>query len=185
MSAKSPHVVQFWSRSKDLGDIPSFGNWRRYLSNFCTEISFCVDMSKVAGCSVFPSVLRFRSAEHAFQAVKYTYSTKPLVAFELSENIKTPLEARRAGSKTGMKKHRAMLDVKQWDARREAVMQHILQARFAQDSKFRAILQFVRVHRWYLQHYENRVAHNKAFWGGDKNVLGCLLMNLHLHKVIE
>ena len=178
MSATRAHVVQFWSRSKDLNDIPSLGNWRRYLSNFCTDVPFTVDMSNIAGCSVFPTVLRFRSAEHAFQALKYTYSTKPLMAFELSESIKTPLEARRVGSKTGMKKHRAMLDVKQWHARREAVMQHVLQARFAQDSKFRAILQFVRVQGWYLQHYESRVARDKAFWGGDKNALGCILMKL-------
>ena len=178
MTATSRQVVQFWSRSKDLQDLPQFGNWRRYLSNFCTDVPFTVDMSNIAGCSVFPSTLRFRSAEHAFQALKYTYSTKPLLAFEMSQHVKSPLQARLMGGKAGMKKHRAVLDTKLWNARREAVMQHILKSRYEQDIKFRSILQTVRVNRWYLQHYESRVARDKSFWGGTTNTLGHMMMNL-------
>ena len=173
----------FYSRSKDLGELPDFGNWRRYLSNFCTEVPFHVNLSGIAGVSVSPEVLEFQSVEHAFQAVKWTYSDKPVAVMHFTtadRRYRAPLQAKRAGGRKAMATAGATLDVERWNNHREAAMRGILQARFKQDEQFRSIVLEVQRRGWRLQHFEPRVAASKAFWGGDKNTLGNLLMQLEL-----
>ena len=113
-------VIQFYSKSKDCDDLGSLGegpeekmqisNWRKILSNFHPSVI------TVQG-NTFPSV------EHYFHAAKYMCSNRPDYAKELqvggSVGSQSPLEAKRAGSKSGMTRVSATLDVRRWNHTRD------------------------------------------------------------------
>ena len=165
MSLKSPEYVLFFSKSKSTSE--------RLLSNF--------SLSPVEYHGVtFPSI------ENAFQAAKYRFSTNPGVWTTLAHM--SPAEAKREGSKSGMWKHGAVLDVAAWTEASPHVMKTLVQRRMQTDALYRHTIETGRRDGTAFLHFERSGA--KSFWGGcfpadaprtpsafaGKNVLGKILM---------
>jgi len=168
-------VLQFYSKSANTA--------ARHLSNFTLAPSpFPV------GGVLFPSV------EHAFQAGKYKCLVEDapdrvvavVTSLAAGGTVASALAARRAGSKSTMKRHGVALDRKRWETRRVEVMFEALRARALVDRQFRTSLELATEHGWQLRHFERSSA--RSFWGGSfardtqqwrgRNKLGELL-----HKV--
>ena len=183
-------VVQFYSKSKDMNDLgklgfgppdpelDGIGNWRKILSNF-HNVHITVEGK------TFPSV------EHYFHAMKALCSDRPEYAqeFEVDGSIgrKSPLDAKRAGSKSGFTKaNNATLDVPRWIATRDKSVAKALKARAKSDPLFTKILLATKERRLFLLHFERGGA--KSYWGGSiqrltgervgRNRLGEMLMTL-------
>lgn len=154
------HVL-FWSKSRKLGD--------RVLSNFYPAT---VEYRGVA----------FHSIEAAFQAAKYLYSSNPEAFTEFTGM--SALEARRAGSKEGMRERNAVLDVVAWDTASATVMRELVQARKATDKTYRDTIDRANADGVALYHFERSGARSK--WGGcfkngvfvGGNMLGKILMTV-------
>ena len=120
-------ILTFWSRSKNVD--------HRFLSNF-EEIEGGLRLPD----DFFIPALRektFPSVENAFQACKYTYSDKavPRILEEC-----TPKQAKSMGSKTGMRKVNAVLNVSAWNAHSFECMTRLARVRYRQDQRFRTII---------------------------------------------
>lgn len=151
---------------------------QRYLSNFYP--------AKVVYKGVaFPSI------EHAFQAAKYLLSNKP-EAFKSIAHLKTAREAKSAGSKSGMKKRGAMLDVVRWNELSTDIMRQLVESRVKHDAVYRKILKAARKKKIKLYHFESACGKRggKPFWGGyfkagsrewfGTNMLGEIMMSVKL-----
>lgn len=140
----------------------------------------------------FPCLLevdghRFTSIEAAFQAFKYRFSTRPELFAKLSGvEAKT---ARRMGSKTGMMRNGAVLDVERWNAASEEVMRSLVQLRLLTDPAYASVLRKAREEGTVLLHFERSGALSR--WGGSfsrkdrkvfqgNNLLGKILMSVTL-----
>lgn len=161
-------MITFWSRSKNPA--------HRYLSNFqllpqglCIPNDFFI--SYVTGYT-FPTV------ENAFHACKYAYSDEPLGIQELM--YCSPREAKSIGSKGGMKKRGATLDVETWNRVSFECMSELTKLRFEQDPQFRETILTAEDD---FYHIESRPPY---IWGGcmkhgkwiGQNRLGNILNNL-------
>lgn len=175
--AKACSLLQFYSKSKDIDDLPSLGiaDWRKRLSNFWP-------------CEIDVGGKKYPSVEHAFHALKALHcSDKPTMAvdFECGGRVgSNPQNAKTAGGKGAYKKVGATLDLAKWDAQRDDATMIALRARVACDAEFCAILRATAGQ--YLLHFERQAA--KAYWGGavsastgkvvGRNRLGEMLMGL-------
>ena len=162
------------------GKLPDGSNWRRILSNFHpSEI-------EVDG-------RRYNSVEHGFQAAKFLSSDRPREAkeFEIFGTVGCiPLDAKRAGSRTGFKRKQARLRAAEWEEKRDEVMMRLLRARWDCDLEFRHILQVTHAQQLELVHFER--SGPRSYWGAHmcrktgrvlgKNRLGGLLMQLSSEK---
>jgi ribA/ribD-fused uncharacterized protein len=147
--------IKFWSRGTDLKkkemkkyNLPA--NTPKLLSNFAeTPVQWNHHM--------YPTV------EHAFQAAKYMFSTLPSFEkeFRVGESIglQPPKVAKTAGSKTGMKKNKAVLNIVEWDSQKNDIMKQLIQDKIQRHDIIRSILQSCREHHIPLFHYskEDRV----------------------------
>lgn len=150
----------------------------RYLSNF-------------ADSSLVFRGEHFRSVENAFQAAKFLYSDRPELfsekAFTLKRTRKNPETkqeetyitkvkigdlppplAKSAGSKGGMKKVRATLDIQKWNQVHVDIMRELIGIRVRSDRLFRKILKKARDTGTKLLHFESANGKKGAppFWGG-------------------
>jgi predicted NAD-dependent protein-ADP-ribosyltransferase YbiA (DUF1768 family) len=168
--------LQFYSRSTNMADlgqnIPA--NWRKILSNFH-------QMQLIIGDSIYPT------PEHAFHAAKALCSSKPSMAlmFIVGGTVgPLPLDAKRAGGKVAYKQYGTILNDTQWQHKRDAVQQNIIDARLQQHREFLSILTAARDQNITLVHFD-RSGH-RSYWGGTidsvtggikgTNRLGVLLM---------
>jgi ribA/ribD-fused uncharacterized protein len=135
--------IYFFSKSK--------GALERRLSNFYPAR---VEYKGV----VFPSI------ENAFQAAKYECSSKPDVFRDLARAEMTPAMAKSAGSKTGMKKRGAVLDVAKWNDQSVAIMKRLVKSRMKTDDLYRKTILLARKQGLPIYHFERSCA--KSFWGG-------------------
>lgn len=136
------NYVLFFSKAKD----PT----ARYLSNF-TEAP--VEYNGV----VFPSI------ENAFQAAKYAHSTQPHLFAELASM--TPAEAKSAGSKSGMKKRGATLDLSTWNNLSPRVMKQLVEQRMKTDARYKELILQGRRDGVAFLHFERSGAN--SLWGGS------------------
>ena len=111
--------------------------------------------------------LTFSSAEAFFQGLKCLYSDCPSDIFKFQ--TMEPLEAKRAG-------RRLNINVEEWNRDSVEAMRFVLKLRYDQDTKFREVVNKYRSEGLY--HFDR--AGKKSFWGGEKNILGKLMMNLRL-----
>lgn len=162
--------VYFHSRSKGADE--------KYLSNFSDAVP--IPYKGV----VFPSI------ENAFQAAKYLYSSRT-DRFATIANM-TPVQARTAGSKSGMKKVGAVLDVSKWNEMNTGIMRALIRIRITHDHRFRRLLKDARDHNIKLLHYEGGA---EPYWGGyfkgskksldafyGRNMLGEIMMHASLSR---
>ena len=165
--------IYFHSRSQGADE--------KYLSNFSNAVPI-----PYKGVD-FPSV------ENAFQAAKYLYSSRPDCFASIA--TMTPVQARSAGSKGGMKKVGAVLDVSKWDAVNTGIMKALIRIRITHDRRFRRLLKDARRKNIQLLHYESARGKGGAepYWGGyfkgskksldaffGKNMLGEIMMHASL-----
>lgn len=162
-------ALLFHSRSKELQSDILPSNAPRLLSNFAL---LDVEYQGV----IYPSV------EHAFQTAKFAFTNKP--NFKLSADV-TPLQAKKTGSKTGMKTMGAILDVKAWDQASNEIMKTLLQSKIERHGVIRDILKTCRDQNIKLIHFERG---RNPKWGAvydateDKIVKGNnLLGNYYTH----
>lgn len=152
-------MVQFYSRSKDPD--------ARYLSS-------------MQSCELHIDGKTYMSMEHYFQAQKFPSNKRKI--FEKDGEIKTAKEAKKAASKSGMKKYNVTLDKKTWNGmskeypnefHRIRVMKKAIWARFKQDKRFRDILCRPKT---YFIHYEKKRGkydpRNIPAWGSYKSKVG-------------
>lgn len=121
----------------------------RYLSNFQPAR---VELDGV----VYPSV------ENAFQAAKYLRSDRPDLAPALARMA--PAEAKSAGSRSGMRRRGATLDLRRWDVESEGVMRRLVAQRLRTDARFRGIVARARAAGTRLLHFERSC--ERSIWGG-------------------
>ena len=173
-------TVVFFSKSKVspalAKDLPN--TWRRVLSNF-HQAELCIDER------------RYASVEHFFQSQKALCSTKPEMAQrfcsddEHAEAVGSdPADAKRAGSRKSYAIQGAILDQAAWLDARVGAMERALEARWKQQSVFRAVLSSTKGLE--LLHFER--SGTRSFWGGSiskdtglpqgRNQLGRMLMQL-------
>lgn len=104
----------------------------------------------------------FDTIEAAFQAAKYLYSDRPELFGEVAGL--PPAEAKSAGSKSGMLKRGARLDLGRWNGSSVGVMKELVRARMAVDERYRETILAARGSGTALLHFEAR---GKApVWGG-------------------
>jgi ribA/ribD-fused uncharacterized protein len=130
--------------------------------------------------------VRFPSVENAFQAAKFLRSTRPDLFASLAGL--TPAEAKRRGSKSGMKAVGAVLDAPRWDSESVGVMKALVALRMDADAEFRRVVEDGRRAGLAFLHFERSGA--RSFWGGcfpkgaprtpagfvGRNTLGKILM---------
>ena len=165
--------IYFHSRSKGADE--------KYLSNFSDAVHI-----PYKGVS-FPSI------ENAFQAAKYLFSSRPDCFASIAKM--TPVQARSAGSKSGMKKLGAVLDASKWNDASTRIMKVLVNTRVTHDERFRRILTKARKNDIKLLHYESARGKKGAepYWGGyfkdgkktldafyGKNMLGEIMMHADL-----
>ena len=161
--------ILFFSRSKtDVG---------KFLSNFHTSHISHHDTT-------------FNSVENAFQASKYLLSNKPEYFYHLAQM--SPSEARTMGSKGGMKKVGAKLDIEVWERTKYAIMKKLILQRYFKDTKFNQELSKLNNAGIQLYHFER--SGEKSYWGGyfckkdnifkGQNVLGNMLMGIRELSVL-
>lgn len=170
--------VWFHSRSKK-DDIVLDGDehWRQYLSNFAL----------VPGGLVWEGQT-FAAPEHIFHYEKYKRSDKPALAKMFFDgSIPTAREAKSAGSKTGMKRRGAKLNVGDWNRDRVEVNRKIVETRMEQNEHFAGIVREAIQRGMQLWHFQRGSRRNVPFWGAyqpkespgetiGKNVLGEQIM---------
>jgi ribA/ribD-fused uncharacterized protein len=113
----------------------------------------------------------YSTAEHAFQGAKYLYSSRPEIEqeFRILGSMKSPQQAKKAGSREGMNKRGAELDVKKWDEDSERIMMEIIASKI-QDERIQKILEICQKNKINLVHFSN----NDLKWGATIDSYGNL-----------
>lgn len=136
----APNILLFHSSATQLPtSSPFHPDAPRDLSNFAP---FDVVIDNV----VYPTV------EHAFQAMKYTCTSRP----ELAETVRqasTATAAKRAGSRKAMKQHKVELDISCWNAKKEHIMRELIQSKISRHPKIQAIMETARQHPVKFVHF--------------------------------
>ena len=111
-------MMQFHSKSKLLVNHPFFPpDAMRRLSNFSMDD---VEYNGI----IYPSV------EHAYQAQKYYYSKHSyLISMFYDGTLQSPEDAKKAGSKSGMKKFGVKLNVEEQIENNELLMSSLIQSK--------------------------------------------------------
>lgn len=141
-------VLQFHSRAKKLPKyhaLPEDATYR--LSNFSP------DSVEYEG-RVYPS------AEHAYQAQKYANANELMAQF-YDGTIVDPVEAKRKGSKSGMKSTKVVLDVARWARDQDQIMEAIITSKIERSDHIRNIVRLCAQHGVRLVHFSRR----DMYWG--------------------
>jgi ribA/ribD-fused uncharacterized protein len=159
-----------------------------YLSNFSNHPIFIPNDS--------PTILApirgylFHTIEHAFQTMKYCYSSiTPEAITSVIEEMQSntdPTHAKRLGGKTAFKKRKITLNISQWQSNEETIMKELLRLKIGQHQSIKNLIVGLRGKNVY--HYESvrGKSPEKLYWGAilkdgtlhGKNVLGKLWMQL-------
>ena len=140
-------------------------------------------LSNFYPCNFIYNERVFHSVEEAFQCMKFEYSSRP----DLYDQVFTdPKAAKSAGSKTGMKKLKCVLNVEKWNNNSVQIMKDIIAARYSYDQEFKNIVDQCKNENIELYHFER--TGEKSFWGGcfkdgkfvGNNMLGKIIHSLHL-----
>jgi ribA/ribD-fused uncharacterized protein len=153
-SPKPPKTyMSFQSNSADLKvfGLPKFA--MRRLSNFSLD-------------SVEYEGHEYPSVEHAYQAQKYNFSNKRIIKeqFYTGGLLKTPVEAKSAGGKGGMKKNHAVLDAKFWD-NGDQIMEDLIKSKIQKNPEIREILSLLKGKNVHLVH----TSRFDLYWGAHMN----------------
>jgi ribA/ribD-fused uncharacterized protein len=102
----------------------------------------------------------YPTVEHAFQGAKYLFSNHPEIEKEFREGgaigSSSPVEAKHAGSKTGMKKKGAIMslsNIQEWDAQKEGIMRELIEDKVKRHPVLRDILKSCAKHRIPIVHF--------------------------------
>ncbi len=143
-------VLQFHSKAKKLPKthvLPE--DACRRLSNFSE------DSVEYEG-HVYPSV------EHAYQAQKYMCSNHPEYACKFYDGtVVSSIDARKMGSKSGMKAVETTLDIAKWTEVNEQVMEALISSKMERSEYIRQILTLSAEHGIRYVHFSR----NDMFWG--------------------
>ncbi len=110
---------------------------------------------------------RYPTIEHAYQAHKYNYTSKPeiIAEFYVGGKIKTAKEAKKAGGKEAMKKMKTALDIKRWEPTSDKVMEDLVKYKVQNYPEIRNILSILRKNNVYLVH----TSRGDKNWGASMN----------------
>lgn len=170
-------MILFHSRSRPIRHIDGIpSDTGRLLSNFAN-----IPVSWQG--NVYPTV------EHAFQGAKYKLaSDNPSIEieFRIGGSIgDDPADAKRNGSKTGMKKRNTVLDIQKWNNISDDIMTELIIEK-SKNPIIRQILQVIRKKNIYLYHFSR----SDMKWGchldkdgnikKGENRLGQIYMNISI-----
>jgi ribA/ribD-fused uncharacterized protein len=110
---------------------------------------------------------RYPTIEHAYQAHKYNYTSKPelMADFYIGGKIKTAEDAQKAGRKSAMTASGTALDLKRWEPTADKVMEDLVKYKVQNYPEIRNILSIMRKNNVYLVHYSMR----DKIWGATMN----------------
>ena len=154
MPPNIPKFMAFQSNSAMLNNSIFSCDAPKLLSNFALlDVDF--------NGKIYPSV------EHAFQSTKYSYTGKPEfgLLFEKGGSIVTPVDAKRAGGRTGMKKVGATLDITQCNRVKLDVMKSLICSKVERHKVIADILGLARKHGVKLVH----TSRSDLEWGAHLN----------------
>ena len=136
----SSKTMQFHSKAKLLPKSSPFPTTAmKDLSNFSEH-----DVEYQG--KIYPTV------EHAYQSQKYTCTEKPELV-EMVRTLKTALEAKSAGSKSGMKKNGVTLDMECWNKKKLNLMKELIQSKIERHPEIKEILAIVKREGIQLVHF--------------------------------
>ena len=101
----------------------------------------------------------YPTVEHAFQGAKYLFSNHPEIEKEFREGGAigpSPVDAKNAGSKSGMKKKGALMslsNIQEWDAQKEGIMRELIEDKVKRHPLLRDILKSCEKHRIPIVHF--------------------------------
>lgn len=153
-SPKPPKTYMiFHSKSKDVKAFGLPKDAMRRLSNFSLD-------------SVEYEGHEYPSVEHAYQAQKYNFSNKKEIKeqFYTGGLLKTPVEAKSAGGKGGMKKNHAVLNAKFWD-NGDQIMEDLIKSKIQKNPEIREILSLLKGNNVHLVHFSRM----DMRWGAHMN----------------
>ena len=152
--SQTPSILPFQSNSSKLVSNIFPSDAPRLLSNFAL-----LDVEYEG--KVYPTV------EHAFQAQKYCCTDIPEYSeeFTIGGKILTPLAAKQAGSRSGMKKMKTALDVVQWNSIKLGVMTALIRSKVERYPEVRSILLCARSRGIQLVH----TSRSDLEWGAHLN----------------
>lgn len=174
-NAKKPSVLKFHPRAANED--------ARYLSTMVNAPNPIIHEGE-----------QYASIEHAFHAAKlrpkYVPDVDPAKLADLRKRLQTDgdvilaKDAKSFGSKSSFKKNKIALDEAGWNADRVLVMKEIASARALVDKRFADILKEAVANGTELRHYERGKA-DEVFWGGDRNALGRVYMEIGKDLIAE
>lgn len=154
--------VYFYSKSKDIDDIGlGIKDWRKRLSNFW----------------IYDPKGKFPSIEHAFQYMKYRYSSNPSEADRIPWNQLSAERAKQMGSKKEFAKRHLVLRIEKWNRDRIDIMIRLILNRCTKDKTYRQIIKKLSDANVKIIHFSR----NDFFWGASTNRKG----NNYLGKILQ
>lgn len=169
-----PTIIQFHSKSKQT-EPPFTPTAMKDLSNFSEH-------DVIYDGHLYPTV------EHAFQALKYSCTSRPELVGIVREAFanKTAAEAKSSGGKGAMKKWKVELDIRCWEQKKVAVMNDLIASKIERHPKIRQIIDTAKTHNMELVHFSR----SDMYWGAHvnqegtaikdgKNMLGKLYMSYY------
>lgn len=149
-----PVIIPFQSNSAALKNTIFSPDTPRLLSNFALlDVGY--------NDQLYPSV------EHAFQSAKYLCTSKPEYGLQFRTNgsIKSPIDAKKAGSRAGMKKVGVELNISLWNAMKVDVMKALILSKVQRHKVIRDILVLARQNGIKLIH----TSRSDLEWGAHLN----------------
>jgi len=169
-----PTIIQFHSKSKQT-EPPFTPTAMKDLSNFSEH-------DVIYDGYLYPTV------EHAFQALKYSCTSRPELVGIVREAFanKTAAEAKSSGGKGAMKKWKVELDIRCWEQKKVAVMNDLIASKIERHPEIRQIIDTAKTHNMELVHFSR----SDMYWGAHvnpegtaikdgKNMLGKLYMSYY------
>lgn len=152
--SKWSKLLCFQSNSADLESSIFAPDAARLLSNFAS-LDVCYNST------IFPSV------EHAFQGMKYSFTSKPrlMEEFAVGGSIHSAADAKRAGGRKGMAERGVELDIDQWNANRIEIMRGLIHSKLERHQVIRDIVKSARMHGITLVH----TSRSDLDWGAHVN----------------
>lgn len=121
----------------------------------------------------------YPTVEHAFQAQKYSFTDKPEL-MQLFTTYATAAEAKSAGTKGAMKKHKTELDINKWNECRDALMEALISSKIEKNPEIKNILIIAKQYNIRFVHFSR----TDMYWGAHMNEDGSIKKGEnHLGKI--
>jgi ribA/ribD-fused uncharacterized protein len=146
------------------------------------------DLSNFSEHDVIYDGYLYPTVEHAFQALKYSCTSRPELVGIVREAFanKTAAEAKSSGGKGAMKKWKVELDIRCWEQKKVAVMNDLIASKIERHPEIRQIIDTAKTHNMELVHFSR----SDMYWGAHvnpegtaikdgKNMLGKLYMSYY------